>query len=545
MKTNTFTRIFGLLIIMSLLLVGNDRPILAQMPAIPDTDTDIYYGHEYGVSGIAEALLRFEIYFSASEISNEVTNSIELALNYVWDNRFELNGSQVSSWAKGPEQQSIYPGKKYGAAGIIPAFLAMYNVTKSIRWLDRAISSYWQLSEEALNGSDFPNWPYSYFEPHDDGISLTDLKYGSAGILSVGIDLYTLTGNQSYLEHGVLIAQWLEAVSKEIQIGNQQYRVLPWYNLDGIPGPIKTGYEWGIAGIAPIIYKLGNLVNSDELKQWGLELGQFLVSVQNSDGSWYVEHSSKSWLTGFDEGVAGVVFGLNELRLLSGSNSFDQSIISAINFLYSHYSDQLSLTSLYVAAEGETVYNGLNRGLLGVMKSLVSVQDLLTSEQMDIIISTLEWFLTNELYLILDGSNELLIMDYVDGADGLIDFSYGEGIAGLLVELIEFNSVLITKTINVNLTQAIYATANSIVKFQNPEGYWSRQRTIPSLSTSRLELINSDQSISTPSSFISKTSTQSSTPFIIEILFIGLLTSYLSRYYVKSKNGKRNKDNNG
>ncbi|MFV2015657.1 MAG: hypothetical protein ACC656_09535, partial [Candidatus Heimdallarchaeota archaeon] len=388
MKTNTYTRALGFLIVMGLLLVGNNNPTLAQMPALPDTDSDIYYGHEYGVSGIAEALLRFEMNFPPSKISDQVTNSVELALNYVWDNRFQLNGSQVGSWAKGPEQQSIYPGKKYGAAGIIPAFLDMYNVTKSTQWLDRAISSYWQLSEEALNGSDFPNWPYSYFEPHDDGISLTDLKYGSTGILSIGIDLYSLTGNQSYLEHGLLITQWLDTVSVELQVENQQYRVLPWYNLDGTPGPIKTGYEWGIAGVAPIIYKLGDLVNSDKLKQWGLELGQFLVSIQNSDGSWNTEYNGKIGLTGFDEGVAGVVFGLNELQLLSGSNNFDQSIISAVNFLYSHYSDQLSLTSFNVAAESETVYNGLNRGLLGVLKSLVSVQDLLTSEQTDIIIST-------------------------------------------------------------------------------------------------------------------------------------------------------------
>ena len=151
-------------------------PVQAQVPDLPEYDPEVYYGYENGAAGIASGLLQvIKSDLLDSDANNLLLDAVMNSMEAVWDHRTEVNDTKYATWSKGPEYdiEYIYPGVKYGAAGIIPVFLDLYDVTDEKVWLDRAVESFFELTKQAVGDVDLPHWPYSYYFPKEElGLSL-------------------------------------------------------------------------------------------------------------------------------------------------------------------------------------------------------------------------------------------------------------------------------------------------------------------------------------------------------------------------------------
>jgi hypothetical protein len=448
----------------------------SQIPISPDFDEKIYFGHQLGTSGIINTILELHN-ANLPSINLDFIPLIEFTLEQIWNDRLTLNGTKYASWPKMIDGYSIiYPGQKYGPAGIFLSFINLYNTNKEIVWLRRAEEGYWLLASQAINSTTQPRWPYSYTLPNaTNGISTSDLKYGTAGILYFNMILYEITENSSYLDHGRLLINSLKEMITIKVIDGQSYSVIPWY-YPGRDVTIMTGYNWGITGIAPLLYKYANILNDDSLKKWSLELTDFIHAIQEGDGSWKSEYLGKETISGFDQGVSGILFGLNEMQQLTGLNKYSNSIKKGISWLFSQYINNQTHKGFFHNNYQDNVYTSLHRGSIGVLRVLTNMNDYLTETQYSKIIDTYKWLITNGSIIIKENNKEMLLLLYNPINYEFVDFSLGEGLAGLLSELLRLKQIEgLENDLNIDINQFLKLTVDSLLYFQNDLGYWKRQ----------------------------------------------------------------------
>lgn len=461
-----------------LFLLISSAPINSQVPELPSYDDATYYGYEYGATGIAQALLKVISSNITLEKHLSILESTGKVFNSVWDSRIEYDGGKVTTWSREPDQEVIYPGKKYGPVGIINAFLDYHNVTTDVVWLERAEEGYWSLASYALNESTTPHWSYAYLKPQEEGIPITDLKYGSAGVLELNLRLFELTQNSSYLDHADLLVSWLQTTKVEIDVEGKTYEVIPWYYVENATLPVKTGYGWGIAGIAPILYRYANFRNLESIKDWAIQLGEFLVKIQNKDGSWDNEYKSKFVINGLDEGVAGVIYGLNQLGIISGLSKFNNSIERGIRYLFNHFEQSSEILGFFENMDDKVILNTFYRGSLGIYKTLFDLNSFLTPDQYSKIILGYEWLLSKGCFIIKNGHDNLFFLSTTYDHTDIVDFSYAEGLAGMLSEMIDIYNSPISNDIDIDIGKAIIGAINTLLFYQNEDGLWTRQRSI-------------------------------------------------------------------
>ncbi|MHA2029251.1 MAG: hypothetical protein ACW99Q_07660 [Candidatus Kariarchaeaceae archaeon] len=464
---------------------------VSQIPEMPSFDDKTYLGLEYGSAGISLAIL--EVLFLSNVNDNVKNLAFEIALTALenlWDSRVEYEGIKYPTWERSIEEQykSVYPGMKYGAPGIIRAFLKLYDITDDPKWLDRAEESYWYLSSQAINESTYPHWPYHYTLPKEDvGVAITDLKYGSAAVLSTSLELYKITQKQEYLDHGKLIISWLDKISVINEVNTINYKIIPWYFMDGSTNsdrPVYTSYGFGIAGIIPQLYQYGLSSQTQNQLDWAIELANFLSNIQLEDGSWYVASDEElTFNVGFDNGVAGVLNGMMELKSLSNSTEYDQVISKGVNWLFTRYVANTTHMGFYNIINNQNnieITNSLYDGNLGVLRTLFKLESFLTPIQSQLLIQLYQWLITSGSFFVTNGGVELLFLKESIDNDQSVDFSYAQGLAGFISELtqLEQNQQLSAK-INFNISRAIVAAVNTFEYFQQTNGHWQRQYVIP------------------------------------------------------------------
>ena len=188
--------------------------IAAQAPTLPEEDDRQYYGLHWGAAGIAHTLFKISqnSLVDTQTKQNAVSSAIK-AVDAIWVNRYVENNLRYATWSKF-ETASVYPGQKYGAAGIIKVFIDAFEATGDDTYLEYAENSLEELFLGAANASTYPHWPYSYYEIRNPlGIAITDIKYGSLGMIEAALDLYEVTQKQRYLEMAERAADWAYLVT--------------------------------------------------------------------------------------------------------------------------------------------------------------------------------------------------------------------------------------------------------------------------------------------------------------------------------------------
>jgi len=471
------------IIIIFLMIILTPHSSNAQMPELPDYDPEVYYGYELGASGIASALLKVAEKNIFSDDANEIIiNAVNRALEAVWSNRAEFNGTEYAAWSKGPTAPSdyVYPGVKYGAAGIGPVFIDMHQYTGEEIWVERAIDSFDALIDQ---GVDDIKWPYAYGLPSEEGgLALTGYKYGSAGIAKFAMDLYDTTLNHSYLEFTGEILDYLETIEREVTIDFEDYNLIPWYSMEGSEfDPIFTGYHTGITGIAEIMLEYSEIIDDTKWREYAHQMINFLMEIQNSDGSWYYEYDKEiSILSNFDEGVAGIILGMHRMNGILEDKKIDASIESGIDWLFDNYVSNTTHNGFY-SGDGEgNIFNSWYTGSLGIIDVLIQLESLLTSSQLEILQSGFNWLLGDACFMMEnDDGHELMYLRQEVGNDQFVDLSLSTGSSGLIDILSGYVDRDLPVNLKYNITNNLLDLVSGVMYFQKGQGLWDRQVAIP------------------------------------------------------------------
>ena len=470
-----------LLICLTLMLIPHGST--AQMPELPIYDPEKYYGFELGTSGIASALLKVvENNIFSPEANQIIIDAVNHALNAVWDNRALFNGSQYAAWSKGPStpQDFVYPGIKYGAAGIAPVFIDMYDYTSDEIWLDRAIESFDALIAQSV---DDIKWPYAYGLPSEEGgLALSGYKYGSAGMALFAMNLYVTTSNSSYLDFAGEILQYLLSIERAVSVGFEDYVLTPWYSIEGSgTNPIFTGYHTGITGIAEVMLEYGLMTEDNEWNDYAHQMIEFLVDIQNSDGSWDYEYDKEnSILSNFDEGVAGILYGMQRMNTEFEDEKIDESIKNGIDWLFNNYVSNVTHNGFYSGDGSGSMFNSLYTGNLGIINVLIDLESFLSTSQLEILQSSINWLLGDACFMMEnDDGYELMYLRQEVGNDQFIDLSLATGSSGLIETLTGYIGRELPVNLLYNLTNNLLDLVSGVMYFQDGNGLWSRQVEIP------------------------------------------------------------------
>ncbi len=457
-------------LIVILLLVN---PVFSQAPAPPVYDQDKYYGLEYGCVGISLAIIS-----AMQSLGSFDPTPVEKCIDTVWNSRETYEGKNYAAWTKSTSSYTIYPGMKYGAVGILLSLLEFYNATGDSKYLDWAKEGYGSLMDQALNKSTLPHWGYAYALPRDPyAIAITDLKYGSTGVLKLNLALYELTQNSSLLIEGKRMINWLQKTVKLVESGGVKYSVIPWYDLEDPNKPVNTAYGWGLSGILPVLYAYGDVLGDQGIRAWAYEMGKFLQSIQFENGSWPYSFEGDFISNGFDEGVAGVLQGLYEYSTLRGTNEFDQTIRRGIDYLFSVFVDNGTHFGIPSSTRDPTFFNNLAHGLVGVLQTLIKLDRFLDDGERNLVVKGIEYLLTQESFTILNEGENLLFLEQPWLEDKTLDFSYSDGQAGFL-KFIAGIPQSYKSLISLDTNAALESLLRAELVFQDEDGMWVKQRSL-------------------------------------------------------------------
>ncbi len=454
-------------------------PIPGQAPSLPNEDQKEYYGLYWGAAGISLSLLEI----SQSGLLNadqkeKSINAAETGLNSIWENRYQENDTKFATWRKFSEG-GIYPGQKYGAAGIIKVFKSAYEITGKDKYLEYAIEAIDELFRGAANSTTYPSWPYSYYKfRNPSGIAITDIKYGSLGIIDALLDVYQITGNDELLIKAQRTANWLYLISGNTTINGKSNKIIPWYDPLDAAGVYLTPYGQGNAGAIPILIRLASLSQISFWMDWAEFILEWLISIQQENGKWVYNVALPDMLgrTTRDLGVAGIV----EALIFAKNNGFNKSHVDdSIRSGFEWLSLQLQQDTThfqYPQIEGDRVGKlDMSDGLTGIIHSFrLSGIDQFRDQT----ISGYNWLLDYGTYnYSLEGVQLIgLLGDTMTGH--YMDLSYSNGLAGVLLELLEvYESNFLVKR-NEELLKTISAGIDTILFYQLDNGLWPRQVSI-------------------------------------------------------------------
>lgn len=468
MHENSLPRMLLVVLLLSSLI-----PSQGQIPVRLEEDINRYYGFEYGAAGILIALLD---YLQLNE-DQSVRIAIEKGYEALWNARYETDGKKYPIWQK-IEDGDIYPGIKYGSAGIAKSFLKAYDVIGEKNYLLHAEEILDFLYQQAEDPK-IPSWAYAYanISLGSLGIKITDHRYGSLGIIASFIDLYKSNQNPRYLDMAVNATSWLIKIANNYTIGEQTMGILSWYEGEEIIE--LTSREQGNAALIPILDQLFEVTNNEYYNNWSRFILDWYNINQNVDGSWFFNiNLGENSLTSFDLGVSGILYSMLESDLLVSEDFLmiqkgydwlaNQFISNDTHFIIPEYPDN------------KFGWTAINRGLTGVIKAISALpDDLLSPKYQEIISNSIGWLIFNATSSFdFNGTNYLGIIPR-SNYDGYIDLSYTEGIAGIMAELINLRINNIIPDAFSGQSQLIIDSIKDILLDFQDEGFlWPKQVSI-------------------------------------------------------------------
>lgn len=462
-------------VLLVLFLILN--PVSGQMPAPNIEDTAKYYGYDYGCAGIATAMLEALPFLNLSE-RNQTMEAVELCLERLWNARSTYNGQVYAAWSKSTENEIIYPGHKYGAAGIIDAFLNYYTATGNTTWLERSLQSYNSLMDQAINKTTLPHWGYAYDLPSDPyAIPITDLKYGAAGVLQLNLRLFQVTGNQTLLLEGEKIIEWLKMTTHLREIDGVNYNVFGWYLLENSKPPIVNAFEYGLSGLAPLLYQYGVEMGSPTVMNLAREQALYLTAIQNENGSWPYSDLDDAIIAGYDQGMAGILHGLFAMKNIQGTNEYDSTIRKGIDYLMDVMVENSTHFGWLSSKTDPIFYNNLAHGLSGILLVLAELDEFLTPNEKDVIIRAIEHLVNSQTLVFQNNGENALLLQNPWLPEGIFDFSYADGLAGFLHFLSSINQTYSSRT-PLDISASIRYATSTLRAFQGNDGLWNKQRDL-------------------------------------------------------------------
>lgn len=476
--------------LLTILLFIPNPSVEAQVPNLPAEDDNVYHGTYWGAAGIAEGLLEIANNSILDEELNSEVEQLALdALDKVWDQRYVLeNGDQIPSWTK-YKDGDIYPGQKYGAAGISINYMNAYQFTGDEKYLDRAKLALEELLLQASYESEYPNWPYAYNDIRNPfGIPISDVSFGSLGILEALLSLYEITGESQYLDKSLDIYNWLELISVPFESKSFSTKLLPWYTLGEDKGPLYTSLLSGNGAAIELFIKLGNLAEREDISDWGVEIANAYVELQHPDGNWTIifdEQGPNSFArTTLESGSAGILLALIGVSDTMNDSKYDNAIEKGIDYLESAINQTDNLFFVPISKGQSTGKYSLHNGLTGILKAT----RMSNMDQYDDILENGYSHLINRV--LYEGKIEgTQVTGYYPSTykEPYTDLSLSDGLMGVVLELLDLYNSDHNFLNSSEIKQILTSISNTYIIFSNADGLWPKQVTIKPLYTTDID----------------------------------------------------------
>ncbi|MHA2104149.1 MAG: lanthionine synthetase LanC family protein [Candidatus Hodarchaeales archaeon] len=227
-----------------------------------------------------------------------------------------------------------YTGYGSGVAGIGDHLLDLYLVTGNNSWLNYAEQSGYWLLSTEIDGT----WLYGgvdyLTDTYNEDGNFLGLSAGSTGIGLFLLNLYTLTNNTKFLDPVNRIYKKLGETV--IETDNQ----LSWgMQTKGIySNRITTGLNHGITGIGTFLNKYYRMFNNEEILDYTKGIHNYLVNKTNNEGLIPTEIDSfRSYYdSSFFEGLAGIgLFYIDNILTIQEEYSKRNEIFKSATFFKS------------------------------------------------------------------------------------------------------------------------------------------------------------------------------------------------------------------
>ncbi len=430
--------------------------VLAQAPDIAEEDHDIYNGFEYGVAGIVDSLLDYYI------IDQSIEPTITLALNALWNARYNNGTDQIAVWLK-TDGSDIYPGIKYGNAGIIKTFIKAYNILDEVKYLKYAVEAGYTLYSHSPNSS-YPSWPYAYLDPalNKGGIRITDMRYGNIGIISAFLDIYEASNDSIFLDMAINSTRYLVLTANNYTINGNTFGVLSWY-VDNAAIIEVTSLLQGNAGLFKILPRLYTHTNNSFWMDWNGFIADWFVQNQNNDGSWYYNiNEGNITVNSYGLGMAGILYELSEMA------EYKTTVNNGLRWLNNQFISNATHTILPEYEDERMGWTSLYRGIAGAIQTFIRLSENGFDIDEGIFDNSLNWLINGATTDFKFNGVEYIAIVPRSNYDGYIDLSYGDGISGILSVLLQLDR---TERIDLVINNIV----NLLVASQDSNGMWAKQ----------------------------------------------------------------------
>ena len=452
------------------------HPVYAQAPALPDKDNTTYPGLYWGVAGIVSSILDMAK-FLPTDIQQSMNNSIAKAMNYVWESRLTLdNGTRVPTWEKVRGYYAVFPGQKYGAAGIIRAFVKYYHYSQNSTFLNYASQAASELMLEARNASTIPNWSYEYeYPPSYEDISITDVKYGNLGIMESFLELYQATHDQQLARWISKMYDWLDYTSRNRTIGNSVYKVLPWYNIEGASSDFFTSYSEGNAGAVDVFLQLYDEFQNQSYFDWANEITRALIESQLSTGGWpyFIDNTGVVNRISWQDGSIGILHSLLTAQNHGlGTTELNATINKGFEWLSTLFRESGSKFYLPEYVEDTSGFTSHSRGITGAAQIY---REYASNQYSDLYNQIIDNLVTSTLTQKSVNGTKVTLANAVSSGSEYFDLSLSDGLAGIASELTHVLTSNSSPSHTDTIQQILERICQTYLYIQRKDGSWPRQ----------------------------------------------------------------------
>ncbi len=376
----------------------------------------LYRGYTTGMAGIGDFLL--DAYDNGINQSQKLLD--EIIYHYMNDYyESKVEGIYWGSFAQ--ETTGGWLGIRYGTAGIfkflIRAYESYYHQDSLLDIIELGYK--WLIDQKDDEG-----WPMT-----PGGYITTGWEYGGIGIADAMLDLYEITGNQTYLSRAVEITDSILGFGT----WNESVFSIPWtpYGEDTeFDDFIASGIGVGEAGIINYLFRINNIVDSDEYSSKIIGLGNHLLNIdfggyfpQGSVSYITILYSDNTGLTGYYVGSSGIADIFLKLYDESNNQEFLKSAARIEKFIENFTEN--NTVSLGIDFE-MSKFTGLTKGSSGVAYYYLSLYMRYGNDRHK---STAKGILDHLSENLEDG---LLPIDENDHLNTLgFSFNIDEGLAGI------------------------------------------------------------------------------------------------------------------
>lgn len=236
----------------------------------------------------------YGLYYGAAGIGevflnlyNSTTNNTYLGIseklgNYLISHVLTSKSGLMTAFPKSEDDLYLYTGEKYGQAGIVTFLLDLYSYSGNSTYLSYAESTLQFLYEYRT----VTNYGFAYYYSIiPNAAPLTGIIYGSTGIAKSFLTAYEVTHNETYLDSCTKIMSWvLNMTDFTSNDPNGLRRVL--YSDDPTYDVYFTGYQSGAAGIGDFLLTLYKVTDNSNYLLYAKQLGNWLLYEENGTGYW-------------------------------------------------------------------------------------------------------------------------------------------------------------------------------------------------------------------------------------------------------------------